>query len=76
LFTIHAFDGEIQESQNVGIAFSPDGSRLATTSLDGTVRVYALNLKDLIQIALSHLTRQLRLEECQQYLHVPACPAQ
>jgi WD40 repeat protein len=64
-----------QASVVTGLAFSPDGTRLATTSRDGTVRVYALNLKDLIQIALSHLTRELRLEECQQYLHVDACPS-
>jgi WD40 repeat protein len=65
-----------QPSVVTGLAFSPDGSRLATTSRDGIIRVYALNLKDLIQIAVSHLTRELRLEECQQYLHVTACPAQ
>jgi WD40 repeat protein len=65
-----------QPSIVTGLAFSPDGSRLATTTRDGIVHVYALNLKDLIQIALSHLTRELRSEECQQYLHVPACPAQ
>jgi WD40 repeat protein len=63
-----------QTSVVTGLAFSPDGTRLATTSRDGITRVYALNLKDLIQIASSHLTREIRLEECQQYLHVDVCP--
>jgi WD40 repeat protein len=58
-----------------GLAFNPDGTHLATTSRDGTIRVYALNIKDLIKIALSHLTRSLTPQECQKYLHVPTCPA-
>ena len=57
-----------------GVAFSPDGTRLATASRDGTMRVYALRLEDLIALAKSRLTRALTAEECQQYLHVEACP--
>jgi hypothetical protein len=30
---------------------------------------------DLIALAKSRLTRELTTEECQQYLHVDACPA-
>ena len=57
-----------------GVAFSPDGTRLATASQDGTVRVHALQLEDLIALARSRVTRSLTVEECQQYLHVEACP--
>jgi WD40 repeat protein len=57
-----------------GVAFSPDGTRLATASRDGTMRVYALRLEDLIALAKSRVTRSLTTEECQQYLHVEACP--
>jgi WD40 repeat protein len=57
-----------------GVAFSPDGKRLATAGQDGSVRVYALDLGDLVAIARSRLTRGLTTEECQQYLHMEACP--
>ena len=56
------------------VAFSPDGTRLVTASRDTTARVYALDLKDLIKIATARLTRSLTPQECQQYLHVNACP--
>src|SRR5262249_40765550 len=55
-------------------AFSPDGSVLATTSLDGTLRGYALRLTDLVRIARSRLTRGLTPTECRQYLHALTCP--
>ena len=57
------------------VSFSPDGARLATTSRDGTVHVYALRVEDLVKIARSRLTRSLTNVECQKYLHVDACPA-
>ncbi|MEP7136923.1 MAG: protein kinase [Chloroflexota bacterium] len=57
-----------------GVAFSPDGSQLAVASRDGTDRIYLLHIEDLIALAKSRLTRTLTLEECQQYLHLDACP--
>ncbi len=58
----------------LSVAFSPDGKRLATASRDGTSRVYALPLEDIIAIAKSRVTRALTTDECQKYLHVEACP--
>ncbi|HTP03318.1 MAG TPA: hypothetical protein VMJ64_18215, partial [Anaerolineales bacterium] len=59
----------------LGVAFNPDGIRLATAGGDGAVRLYLLRIEDLITLARSRLTRSLTSAECQQYLHVEACPA-
>ncbi|MCI0634096.1 MAG: protein kinase [Actinobacteria bacterium] len=57
----------------MSVAFSPDGSLLA--SHDGTaVRVWALDIDVLLEIARQNVTRSLTDEECRQYLHVEACP--
>jgi tetratricopeptide (TPR) repeat protein len=58
-----------------GVAFSPDGTRLATASADRTVRVYALNIEDLMALARTRITRSLTSQECQKYLHEEqGCP--
>jgi WD40 repeat protein/DNA-binding SARP family transcriptional activator len=57
------------------LAFSPDGTRLAYSAADGTVRVLALDIDDLIQLARSRLTRSWTPEECRTYLHVESCPS-
>jgi WD40 repeat protein/DNA-binding SARP family transcriptional activator/serine/threonine protein kinase len=57
------------------VRFSPDGSRLASIGRDGAVRVWALDLDDLIAIAQDKVTRELTEEECRQYLHLDACPS-
>ncbi len=51
------------------IAFSPDGRRLATGG-DNGVRVYLLQIEDLIALARTRVTRSLTSEECQKYLHL------
>jgi WD40 repeat protein len=56
------------------VAFSPDGSMLATQG-DGILRIWALDIDDLLQIARREVTRSLTDEECRQYLHVDSCPS-
>jgi WD40 repeat protein len=54
------------------LSFSEDGSLLASVT-DATLRIWALELDDLLQIARENVTRSLADEECRQYLHVEAC---
>ena len=56
------------------VAFSPDGTRLVTSSNDGNVRVYVLPVRELIDLARSRLTRGWTEGECQHYLHAESCP--
>jgi WD40 repeat protein len=55
------------------VAWSPDGTRLASAS-GGTVRVWALDLDELVDAAERGLTRTLTDDECRQYLHAEQCP--
>ncbi len=57
------------------VAFSPDGRYLFTGGDDG-VRVYTLEIEDLVALAKSRLTRSLTTEECQKYLRVEQCPSE
>ena len=59
-----------------GASFSPDGSQLATAGADGTIRIYTLEIEDLIALAKSRLTRTLTDAECQKYLHMGSCPSE
>jgi WD40 repeat protein len=55
------------------VEFSPDGSTLASGAHE-EVRVWTLDLDELLHIAREELTRRLTSEECEQY--VPeACPS-
>jgi WD40 repeat protein/transcriptional regulator with XRE-family HTH domain len=69
LLTLHA------PASLTGVAFSPDGLRLAVGGRDGATRIYLLRIEDLIALAKSRLTRTLTTEECQEYLHMASCPA-
>ena len=55
-----------------GLAFSPDGSLLAVQDCDG-VRVWTLDIDELLAIARTNVTRSLTSEECRLYLHVDPC---
>ena len=57
-----------------GVAFSPDGKRLATASQDGTVQVYALDPRELLKLARTRVTRPFTADECQRYFQSPTCP--
>jgi WD40 repeat protein len=56
-----------------GVAFSPDGRRIAVSGWDGAVRIFECDvcgsLKDLVALADSRITRQLTPEERVQFLH-------
>src|SRR6266545_562701 len=54
--------------------FSPDGTRIISVGRNPIVRVYELNIEDLIALARSRLTRDLTQNECQKYLHLDTCP--
>jgi WD40 repeat protein len=63
-----------------GVDFSPDGRLLATqgpgslrSKAQGVVRVWALDVDDLLEIAGRSVTRSLTDEECRRYLHQDAC---
>jgi WD40 repeat protein len=60
--------------QAMDSAFSPDGSILAVQTCDG-VRLWALDVDDLLAIARENVTRTLAVEECQLYLRQETCPA-
>ena len=57
-----------------GVAFSPDGTKLASSSGCDGVRIWALDIDDLLEIARREAGRSLTDEECRQYLHVDRCP--
>ena len=60
-----------------GVDFSPlDGrAQLAVASVDGVVRIYLLEVNNLLSLAQSRVTRSLTTTECQKFLHVEQCPS-
>ena len=60
------------------VSFSPDSARLVMsfTFTNGDTKVYLPQIEDLLALAKSRVSRSLTTEECQQYLHVDACPVE
>jgi WD40 repeat protein len=59
------------------VVFGADGSTLASLGDDGVVRVWALDLDELVAIANDRLARTSRAfsdAECLKYLHLDRCP--
>jgi hypothetical protein len=56
------------------VAWNPHGHWLATASRDGTSRIYAAELDDLVDLAHARVTRGLTGEVCRQFLHLEQCP--
>jgi WD40 repeat protein/transcriptional regulator with XRE-family HTH domain len=61
-----------------GVAFSPSdgGSHLLVASNDGVVRVFLLQIDELLALAQSRVTRSFTTAECKKYLHVEQCPTE
>jgi WD40 repeat protein len=64
------------------VQFTSDGRRMIiggdepTGLAEAVARMYLVDLEDAMALAKSRLTRSLTTEECQQYLHLNACPSQ
>jgi eukaryotic-like serine/threonine-protein kinase len=58
------------------VAFDPaaGGTRLAVAGPGGQLRLFALDIDELLPLAYSRATRPLTLDECRRYLHLEACP--
>jgi WD40 repeat protein len=56
------------------VKFSPAGKRLATASEDGTVQLYAIDIRELLDLARSRVTRDLTRDECRLYFESEKCP--
>ncbi len=57
-----------------GVDISPDGKHLAAVGDDGTIRLYLLDVNELLDFSKSRVTRDLTTEECLQYLRLERCP--
>jgi hypothetical protein len=47
---------------------------MLATQGGGMVRIWALDVDDLLEIANENVTRSLTDEECRRYLHIESCP--
>ena len=56
------------------VVYSPDSKRLATASDDSTVQVYALDPRELLDLARGRVTRNLTPDECKRYFPSGTCP--
>jgi WD40 repeat protein len=51
----------------VNAQFSPDGTRIASASIDGTARIYPVRVEDLLAEAACRLPRNLSPDEIQRF---------
>jgi WD40 repeat protein len=58
----------------LSVAWSPNGKRLATASDDRTVQIYAIDFRELMQLARQRVTAQPSEQGCKKYLHMDKCP--
>lgn len=64
------------------VQFTPDGTRVIigrnepTGLAKSAVRMYLINLDDVVALAKSRVTRSLTTKECQHYLRMDACPGE
>jgi WD40 repeat protein len=59
------------------VEFTADGEQLVTSGgQSGYMRFLVLSVDELVDIAESRLTRSLTEEECNEYLHMDACPVE
>ncbi len=57
-----------------GVDFSSDGEKIVVAGADGKLRLYAMSIEELMEIARSKLSRDFTWSECQQYLNLAVCP--
>ena len=57
-----------------GIAYSRDGKRIATARANGSVMIYALDIRELLGVARQRVTRNLTPDECKRYFQSETCP--
>src|SRR5271166_4731395 len=69
LLTLKGHNGSVYS-----VAWSPDGKRLASASSDRTVQVYAIDVRELLDLARSRVTRDLTPDECKRYFQSETCP--
>jgi WD40 repeat protein len=69
LVTLRGHSGAV-----LSVAWSPDGKWLATGGRDGTVQLYAMEIRDLMELARERLTPYPSEEGCRKFLRVDKCP--
>jgi WD40 repeat protein len=69
LLTLKGHSGKVNS-----VAWSPDGKRLATASEDKTVQIYAIDVRELLNLARKRVSRDFTPEECELYLQSAKCP--
>jgi WD40 repeat protein/DNA-binding SARP family transcriptional activator len=70
---VEALRGSTRELN--ALELSADGRLLSSLDDQGSLRVWILDLDELIEVARSRVTRELTDEECRQYLQLERCDA-